>query len=100
MQSRYGTPHGKQVGFQDVQAVDLLYASLGNAPCHGALTDEIEQDVPFARRQLLGVIQPRQVYVGRQDTRGGDYGSAQRSASRLVHTAHGVITGGTQLIFQ
>ena len=82
----YGPLHRLERGFEDVDAVDLLGAHLGNSPRNGIVADVVAHDASLLVAHLLGVVQEWMVVVGRQDYGRRKYGPCQTAAPGLVAT--------------
>ena len=79
-----GPPHREHGRLQDVEAIDLLDARLGNAAAQRLRADLVEEPLAGARGELLGIVEAANRLQLVEHDRGGHHGPSQRAAAGLV----------------
>ncbi len=79
-----GPFHRLAARHEDVQCVDFLLAHLRNRKGQGVFADQIIPPLPRRRPELLGIVDARVAFAGRQDHSGCDHRAGKRASAGFV----------------
>ena len=76
--------HSQDAGLEDVDLIDFLCGDDAHSPIHCVMLNFFPELIAHLLVELLGIIEPFILVVGRKDDRSGIHASCQASSSCLV----------------
>ena len=86
IQRHHGAPHSAYRCIKYVDGVNVFRAHFHDSPCQRLTLDDRAKGLACLFGHFLGVVQQRMMKILRQDYCSSEYGSGQRTSSRLVAT--------------